>query len=228
MDAFVDAIRQTGGEATTLYYDGTEHEDVAACVKKVEEDIGPIHFVCYNIGASSGMRSIEKTSYKLMELTWKMGVMGGFAVAKEACPYMIRRGHGTIISTSDPMSTHGEANGVYHGAAMGARKMLAQGLHAELAPNGIHVVHVNVEGTVDSPETAHVFSSRADPKNWRAKFDKRLARDEIMDPSGIADTYFHLHKQPRSVWTQDLDLRPWNYPAWFTSQSRVAGIGKRT
>lgn len=217
VEDFVKQIKQNGGEATALFYDGTEPEQVAACVKHVEENIGPIDFVCYNIGASSGSRSIEKTTYKIMELTWKMGVLGGFAAAKEVSPYMIKRGKGTIIYTSDVMSMKGDANAAYHGAAMGGRRMLTQGLHAELAPKGIHVVHVNLEGNIDAPDTFHVFAKRADPQHYKEKIDERLAREDIMDTGAIADTYYHLHQQPRSVWTQDLDMRPWTNSAWFTS-----------
>ena len=30
-----------------------------------------------------------------------------------------------------------------------------------------------------------------------------------MNPDDIAKNYLMLHKQPRSAWTQELDLRPW-------------------
>ena len=51
--------------------------------------------------------------------------------------------------------------------------------------------------------------------NYKAKIEHRIAKDDIMATEAIADTYWHLHLQPRSVWTQDLDMRPWSNPAWF-------------
>ena len=34
-------------------------------------------------------------------------------------------------------------------------------------------------------------------------------RAGILDPDHIAETYWQLHQQPRSAWTQEMDLRPW-------------------
>ncbi|HEX7156660.1 MAG TPA: glucose 1-dehydrogenase, partial [Burkholderiaceae bacterium] len=33
--------------------------------------------------------------------------------------------------------------------------------------------------------------------------------DSLLEPGAIADAYWHLHRQPRSAWTHELDLRPW-------------------
>lgn len=32
--------------------------------------------------------------------------------------------------------------------------------------------------------------------------------DGLMDPDSLAQTYWHLHLQDRSAWTQEIDLRP--------------------
>jgi hypothetical protein len=56
----------------------------------------------------------------------------------------------------------------------------------ELGPKGIHVAHTIIDGQIgESPEAA------------------KLA------PAAIADAYWHLHRQAKSAWTQELDLRPW-------------------
>ena len=43
-------------------------------------------------------------------------------------------------------------------------------------------------------------------------FPERYAlkeRDGILNPEAIAEAYWQLHRQPRSAWTHELDLRPW-------------------
>jgi hypothetical protein len=30
-----------------------------------------------------------------------------------------------------------------------------------------------------------------------------------LDPEAIADSYFHLHRQQRSAWVWEIELRPW-------------------
>jgi hypothetical protein len=33
--------------------------------------------------------------------------------------------------------------------------------------------------------------------------------DDRLDPDAIAETYLHVHRQPRSAWTWEVELRPW-------------------
>lgn len=33
--------------------------------------------------------------------------------------------------------------------------------------------------------------------------------DAILNPDDIAETYWQLHRQKRSAWTFEMDLRPW-------------------
>jgi NADP-dependent 3-hydroxy acid dehydrogenase YdfG len=42
--------------------------------------------------------------------------------------------------------------------------------------------------------------------------DARRERDALLNPAAIAETYVWLHKQKRSAWTHELDLRPWSEP----------------
>ena len=62
------------------------------------------------------------------------------------------------------------------------------------------------------------ITARPHPDNekllaWYAK----EAPEEIIEPEDVANTYYHLHMQPRGVWTLDLDIRPWTTPAWFNT-----------
>ena len=134
---FAENIRSNGGEATALFADGTKVEDTQKLVKQVEVDIGPIAFVNYNIGAQVGNRTVDKTSYQIFELAWRMGSLGAFAIAKEVSPYMISRGGGTIVYTSSTSAVRGNPGQHAHTAAMGGRRNLAQSLSAELGPQGM-------------------------------------------------------------------------------------------
>ncbi|MGQ0593241.1 MAG: short-chain dehydrogenase, partial [Gammaproteobacteria bacterium] len=33
--------------------------------------------------------------------------------------------------------------------------------------------------------------------------------DSLLEPDAIADAYLAIHRQQRSAWTLELDLRPW-------------------
>ena len=36
-----------------------------------------------------------------------------------------------------------------------------------------------------------------------------LQIDHSQDPTDIAENYYFVHKQPRSTWTYEMQLRPW-------------------
>ena len=72
----------------------------------------------------------------------------------------------------------------------------------EFSPKGIHVVHTIIDGVIDG-ERAH----RDFPE-----FVAQKGSDGLLNLDAIADTYWHLHCQERSVWTQELDLRPYKEP----------------
>jgi hypothetical protein len=47
---------------------------------------------------------------------------------------------------------------------------------------------------------------------FRENFPDRAAlksQDGVLDPEAIAENCWLLHRQPRSAWTHELDLRPW-------------------
>ena len=182
-------------------------------IETIERDVGPIEVAIYNIGAQVGSRSLEKTSYRIFNLALSMGAIGAFALAKEVSPHMIKRGKGTIIYTSATAAYRGNAGQHAHTAAMGARKNLTQSISAELAPHGIHICHVNMDGPVDAPETI----GKLMPEVFEKMLETKKPNDELLLPESIADTYWHLHTQPRNAWTLDLDLRPWKEQAWFNS-----------
>ncbi|MBV9079451.1 MAG: oxidoreductase, partial [Methylobacteriaceae bacterium] len=81
--------------------------------------------------------------------------------------------------------------------AMGkfALRALAQCLARELAPQGVHVAHFVIDGGIAS-------SMRSDrPADG--------AEDRWLDPDAIAREYLHVHRQHRSAWTWEVELRPW-------------------
>ena len=83
--------------------------------------------------------------------------------------------------------------------AKAALRMLAQSMARELGPKGIHVAHTVIDGGIDTEFI----------KGRHPAFDEAKAAELILSPEAIAANYVMLHKQPRSAWTHELDLRPW-------------------
>ena len=69
---------------------------------------------------------------------------------------------------------------------------MAQSLAREMGPKGVHVAHAVIDGVIDIPRT----------KAWE------LGEGAKIDPNAIADAYWHLHTQPRTAFTWEIDIRP--------------------
>jgi NAD(P)-dependent dehydrogenase (short-subunit alcohol dehydrogenase family) len=79
--------------------------------------------------------------------------------------------------------------------AMGkfALRGLSQSLARELGPQGIHVAHFIIDGGIRSAR----------------REDSADKPDSLLDPDAIAQSYLQVLQQPRSAWSQEIELRPW-------------------
>lgn len=131
---------------------------------------------------------------------WEMAAFAGFLMGREAARRMVERQSGTIIFTGATASIRGGKGFSAFSGAKGALRMLAQSMARELGPQNIHVAHVIIDGGID---TAFI-------KGIRPDFEAAKAADGILSPDAIALQYVALHKQHRSAWTHEMDLRPWS------------------
>ena len=213
LDRLVAEIESEGGSASGHILNAVEADSLEQRIDAVEADIGPIEVVVFNLGAQIGNRSLTDTSYKAFEMGWRLATFALFRVASAICPLMVERGRGTILVTSATAAVRGNAGQHSHAAAMGGRRMLCQSLNAEFAAQGIHVAHILIDGSVDAPDT---LGKMLGPERFQELRETRgMEHDGLMLPARIADTYWHLAQQHRSVWTHELDLRAYSDLAWW-------------
>jgi NAD(P)-dependent dehydrogenase (short-subunit alcohol dehydrogenase family) len=209
----VEEIEKEGGSATGYLLDAARPDGIEERAAAIEEEIGPIEVVLFNLGAQIGDRPLADTSYKAFELGWRLATFGLFRVASCVCPRMVERARGTLLVTSATAAVRGNAGQHSHAAAMGGRRMLCQTLNAEFAPKGIHVVHVLIDGAVDAPDT---LGRMLGPERFQQLREARgLDQDGLLLPSEMAETYFHLAHQHRSAWTHEIDLRAFSDRPWW-------------
>jgi NAD(P)-dependent dehydrogenase (short-subunit alcohol dehydrogenase family) len=157
--------------------------------------LGPPDVLIYN--ASKGVwGDIERVSAADFEAGWRVTVLGCFAASRSVIPLMTEAGRGAIIIIGATASTRGMAGTAAFAPAKAAQRTLAQSLARHLGPRGIHVAHIIVDGAIGGPATRARYPNRAD--------------DTFIDPAAIAQTALDLVRQPRSAWTFELDLRPFN------------------
>tara|TARA_A100001391_G_scaffold75513_1_gene48872 strand:+ start:803 stop:1528 length:726 start_codon:yes stop_codon:yes gene_type:complete len=194
----VARIEAEGGEACAFGSDARDEEQAVALVDTIEQEVGPLEVLVFNIGANVNF-PIRDTTARVYRKVWEMAAFAGFLAGREAARVMVPRGRGTIIFTGATASLRGGRGFSAFAGAKFALRALAQSMARELGPEGIHVAHSIIDGAID---TAFI----------RDNFPQRYAlkeQDGILNPEHIADAYWTLHQQPRDTWTHELDLRPW-------------------
>lgn len=201
LEALAASIRDAGQRALACPADARDEEEMQALVEHIEAEVGPIEVAVFNIGANVRF-DITDTSARVYRKVWEMACFAGFLMGREVAARMQARGRGTILFTGATASLRGGAGFAAFAGAKHALRALAQSMARELGPHNIHVAHVVVDGKIDSN---FIRENVAD-------VDALRERDGILNPDHIAQNYVMLHRQPRSAWTHELDLRPWQEP----------------
>lgn len=198
LEALAASIRDGGGQAQAYGVDARDEADMIALVDRIEAEVGPLEVVVFNIGANVRF-PITETTAQVYSKVWEMAALAGFFTGREAARIMTPRGRGTILFTGATASTRGGAGFSAFAGAKAALRQLAQSMARELGPKGIHVAHVVVDGMIDGTFARSIATD----------IDALLNEDAILKPAEIARNYVWLHRQQRSAWTFELDLRPW-------------------
>ncbi len=198
VEALARSIRESGDAALAFGLDARVEADVGALVERIEREVGPLEVVIFNIGANVRFPVVETTT-QVYSKVWEMACLAGFLTGREAARAMTPRGRGTILFTGATASLRGGAGFSAFASAKHGLRALAQSLAREAGPQGVHVAHVVIDGMIDGDFIRSMVPDA----------EQRLARDEILRPEEIARNYVWLHRQGRSAWTFELDLRPW-------------------
>ena len=184
-------VRETG--ATAIACDATSAADVERLFAAVDAAGYGLDLVVYN--ASGRARGpIVELDPAAVEQAVKVTAFGGFLVAQQAALRMTKQGHGTILFTGASAGVKGYPRSSSFAMGKFALRGLAQSLARELQPQNIHVGHIVIDGGI---------AKESDPRaNQRGP-------DGLLDPNAIAETYLALHRQPRSAWAWEIELRPW-------------------
>jgi NAD(P)-dependent dehydrogenase (short-subunit alcohol dehydrogenase family) len=178
--------------ARTLACDASRRDDVERLFGELDAATGPPDIVIYNASFRTRGPFVELDPVEV-EKALAISAYGGFLVGQAAARRMLAKGHGTILFTGASASVKGYAQSAPFAMGKFALRGLAQSMARELAPQGIHVAHVVIDGGIRS-------GRRPDPPD---------RPDSTLDPDAIAATYLHLLDQPRSAWAWEVELRPW-------------------
>jgi short-subunit dehydrogenase len=187
LDEFVKA---TGCKAFNC--DAVKRDEVEALFATLDAQGATPDVVVYNASYRTRGPLIELDPVEV-EKALMITAYAAFLVAQAAAKRMVPRGQGAILFTGASASVKGYAQSAPFAMGKFALRGLAQSMARELSPQGIHVAHFVIDGGI-----------RSDRRPVSA--DKP---DSLLDPDAIAQSYLHVLQQPRSAWTQELEVRPW-------------------
>jgi NAD(P)-dependent dehydrogenase (short-subunit alcohol dehydrogenase family) len=190
VDKLADLAKETN--AKTYSCDASDRAQVDKMFAALDAAKATPDVVVYNASYRTRGPFIELDPPEVAKAI-QVTAFGAFLVAQAAAKRMLPHSHGAILFTGASASVKGYAQSAPFAMAKFALRGLAQSMARELSPQGIHVAHFVIDGGIKS---AH---RPPDP-------DKP---DALLDPDAIAASYLHVLQQPRSAWTQELELRPW-------------------
>jgi len=191
----VTRITGEGGIARAYGSDAREEEQVASLFAAVEQDLGPLEVVIFNVGGNVRF-PIRDTTTRVFRKVWEMACFAGFLAGREAARIMVPRSRGTILFTGATASVRGRDGFAAFAAAKHGLRAVAQSMARELGPRGIHVAHIVIDGAIDTPWIRENFPQVAERPG------------AMLEPDAIAEAFYQVHIQPPSAWTHEMDLRP--------------------
>jgi NAD(P)-dependent dehydrogenase (short-subunit alcohol dehydrogenase family) len=196
---FEQKIAAAGGTALGRPTDVRDEQQVIALFAQVAAEHGPIDAAIYNAGAQHRRPMLEITG-DTFEKVWRLGCFGAFVFGREAVRHMLPRQQGTVIFTGATASLRGGPNFAAFAAAKFGTRAIAQSMAREFGPQGIHVASVVVDGGIDMPEIHHRYAAAG----------RSAPEDGLLNPGAIAETYYQIHRQHRSAWTMETEVRPYS------------------
>ena len=161
------------------------------------EGRAPVDLIVSNAGNNRRL-DFRELSAAAFEDFWRVGCFAGFLVGREAARRLVPLGRGTVIFTGASASLRGKPGYAHFAAAKAGLRAVAQSMAREYGPLGLHVAHVVVDGGIDGERLRTV----------RPGVVEERGADGLLGIDAIAEAYWQIHRQHRSAWTQELDLRP--------------------
>lgn len=192
LSELVEELAQLAPSVAAIGCDATGEAQVEDLFRRICHEVGPPDLVIYSLQDFGPGKVVDVTA-AAFESCWRHNCLGAFFVSRAAARAMVARRQGSIIligSTSSIIGREGHLN-----LAVGkfGQRALAQVLARELWPEGIHVAHVMIDADIHEGVTQH------HPQAY---------------PDDIAYSILGIHRQPRTAWTSEMDLRPSEERFW--------------
>lgn len=189
LDALTREIEGTRG----FECDVASAESVARAFSSIKAEFGPVDVLLYNAG-SGVFADVESITPEQFEQSWRVNAYGALLCGRQVIPDMKAKRSGSIVFIGATASRRGGPRSAAFAPAKAAQRSLAESMARSLWPAGIHVSLIIVDGVVDLPRTRQMMPDKPD--------------SFFVKPSGVAETAYRLTCQDPSVWSFEVEARP--------------------
>ena len=183
-----------------LAADATEPRSIEQAIATLAREMGEVQVLVYNARGSFTRCEPLAMTYAQLEDIYHVEVVGAFAAAKAVIPAMRERGSGSVLFSSATAALRGSGAVPLYAIGKFGLRALSQCLAKAYAKDGVHVVHFRLDCDLDVPLMRELYGDKYNP-------------DELANPDDVAEAYWWAHRQPRSAWSNEIELRP-HTEAW--------------
>ena len=195
--AAIDAAVTARVNTKTRHFpaDATQPSSIEQALGSLVDVFGDVDVLIYNVCDGFPRCEPLDMDYDEMERVFRLEVVGAFAATKSVLPAMRQRGSGSILFSSATAALRGSASYPLYAIGKFGLRALTQSLARAYSKDGVHIVHIRLDCDLDVPRMRELYGDRYDP-------------DILADPDAVAESYWLVHCQPRSAWSNEVELRP--------------------
>jgi NAD(P)-dependent dehydrogenase (short-subunit alcohol dehydrogenase family) len=190
----VEELSKRGRRIASIGGDVTDETTVKSIFNQIQKQFGAPSMVVYSLQDSCRDRVLE-VSVSAFERAWRHNCFGPFLVARHAGSMMQAAKAGSIFFIGSTSSLIGRAEHLTLAVGKFGQRALAQVMARELWPSGVHVAHIVIDADISQTEAHHSSHPQSEPDH-------------------IAISILAVHRQPKTAWSSEIDLRPWNERFW--------------
>jgi short-subunit dehydrogenase len=195
--AAVEAARRAnpGAQVRFIAVDAAKPQTVEDGLRRLARETAGVDVLVYNVRGDLRLKPPLAIEYAELREVLEIEVVGALAAAKAVMPAMVEKGRGTVIFSSATAALRGSASNSLYAIGKFGLRALAQSLAKAYARDGVHVVHVRLDCDLDVPIVRRLMGAKFDPERAASTDD-------------VAQTYVWVCEQPRSAWSNEVELRP--------------------
>lgn len=110
LEETAEQIRQAGGSAEAMTFDGNDVQSVEALIKKIETNHGQLDGAFNNIGHTFGDSLLHETPLERWQSALQVNLSAVFYLMRAQVPLMLRNGGGRIVNNSSTGGLRGTRN----------------------------------------------------------------------------------------------------------------------